>query len=482
MKLSSHYFQNGRRFVYNIRALLIFMSLFHQKIGFIRAKKSIPSTKQNFLYPTTSYWNSSPHIDEEGFLKDYYRRIVGEWERETNIGGKYGYKSMQSRDIETMPVLIRQVPGDGNCLFHSLSVGLNFVEKKKHLDMNNNHESQYDIHDELELDDCTLQERSAKLRQIAVQMLTPVGEHIENSSKADLKETLTSASDDNNRNSKTQNRQQRYRHRRRRRKKPLFLQGNEYLYTEELLHIAASQYDLTGGEYCELMRRNGVWGGGPEIVAICNYLRRPIHVYELVSVLPTKRFKPFTTKKSKTWGNKNSSSDGNINGGGSAKKMLQPEFRLRRMACFGSPKFDFKEPIHILSADCRFPDINPGQETSNGNHFLAIFPIKKAHYLKTSSKMSPTRHDGFKVRSGGVGTGTTVVKDSNVSSRSDGKDTVRRNGRIHQKAKSEKNKPREENRNQAELDTNHFRMFQRWFQGPCLSLVDQWMELVSFQF
>jgi len=47
------------------------------------------------------------------------------------------------------------------------------------------------------------------------------------------------------------------------------------------------------------------------------------------------------------------------------------------MACFGSPKYDRKEAIHILSADSRFPDLQPGQQLSSGNHFLALFPYQK---------------------------------------------------------------------------------------------------------
>lgn len=50
------------------------------------------------------------------------------------------------------------------------------------------------------------------------------------------------------------------------------------------------------------------------------------------------------------------------------------EFCLRRMACFGSPKYDRKEPLHILSADSRFPDVAPGRQVASGNHFLALFP------------------------------------------------------------------------------------------------------------
>ena len=66
----------------------------------------------------------------------------------------------------------------------------------------------------------------------------------------------------------------------------LFLQGGEYLRAGELVEAAAAQYELTGEEYCEQMRRDSYWGGGPEIVALCNVLRRPIHVYELCSDVP----------------------------------------------------------------------------------------------------------------------------------------------------------------------------------------------------
>ena len=51
------------------------------------------------------------------------------------------------------------------------------------------------------------------------------------------------------------------------------------------------------------------------------------------------------------------------------------QFTLRRMACFGSPKYDRKEPLHILSADSRFPDVDPKRIRRVGNHFLALFPV-----------------------------------------------------------------------------------------------------------
>jgi len=42
----------------------------------------------------------------------------------------------------------------------------------------------------------------------------------------------------------------------------LFLQGSEFLRTNELLDIACSQYGLTAEEYCDSMRKDGVWGDG----------------------------------------------------------------------------------------------------------------------------------------------------------------------------------------------------------------------------
>ena len=39
---------------------------------------------------------------------------------------------------------------------------------------------------------------------------------------------------------------------------------------------------MTPQEYCSQMRNKGVWGGGPEILALVNRLRRPIHVFEPV--------------------------------------------------------------------------------------------------------------------------------------------------------------------------------------------------------
>lgn len=215
-------------------------------------------------------WNPSTLIDDDGFLRHIYRRIPGEWEREVRL---------KTLSLDP-PVCIRQVPGDGNCLFHSISLCLQHAINSTHWDLSNSIEELY--------------EHSQALRERAVACL-------------------------------------------RQHSRRLYLQGRETLIAHELVQAAAQQYGLTAPEYCAAMQQDCVWGGGPEIVALSNILQRPIHVYELA--------------------------------------VQDNRFFLRRMACFGSPKFDRYEALHILSADSRFPDVAPGQQLAAGNHFLAVFPI-----------------------------------------------------------------------------------------------------------
>jgi hypothetical protein len=222
-------------------------------------------------------WNPSPNIDEYGFVLKQYRRIRGEWEKEVRI------KKRHKTEVQ-IPCTIRQVPGDGNCLFHSISTCYAHAVNGTHIDLRTQESLQW------------LYQNSARLREQAVDCLEQ-------------------------------------------KRKLLFLQGHEYLKTQDLVDAAASQYGISGSEYCHLMRQDSYWGGGPEIVALCNVLQRPIHVYELF--------------------------------------VSENRFVLRRMACFGSPKFDRHQALHILSADSRFPDLTPGKQLSSGNHFLAMFPEDK---------------------------------------------------------------------------------------------------------
>uniref|UniRef100_A0A7S2PB71 OTU domain-containing protein n=1 Tax=Leptocylindrus danicus TaxID=163516 RepID=A0A7S2PB71_9STRA len=264
-------------------------------------------------------WNASPNIDPSGFLKDCYTVRCGAWEGEADLNGRHGYRRLHKRaaaagnvdddadylqNLEIGKFRVRQVPGDGNCLFHSLSLCLHYAERQSHFPLK--------VPESFR----ELFRRSKKLRNTAVQILQ------QSTEKGD---------------------------------KLLFMQGQEFLTCSELLSAAASQYNISPEEYCEAMLQDCTWGGGPEIVALVNALRRPIHVYEL-------------------------SVHEELPNGSNSK-----EFHLSRMACFGSPKFDKREPLHILSADSRFPDITPGRQKKSGNHFLALFPVRSATFTSTSS-------------------------------------------------------------------------------------------------
>ena len=80
---------------------------------------SISSSPSSSTYPSeyTPPWNPSPKIDSHGFLSKLYPRSPGDWELLANIRGRYGPNSKQyPRNLLGVPVEIRQVPGDGNCL------------------------------------------------------------------------------------------------------------------------------------------------------------------------------------------------------------------------------------------------------------------------------------------------------------------------------------------------------------------------------
>lgn len=188
------------------------------------------------------------------------------------------------------------------------------------------------------------------------------------------------------------------------------------------------------------MRKPSEWGGGPEIVVLANVLRRPIHVYELQACTADDdddndddAVDATTTggeRRSGLTGGSSSSTrrpswlngGGRCSGGGllrrainlrhgcsttaitarggafasSSGTRMQGEvavapsgWRLRRIACFGSPKFDrANAAVHILSADSRFPDLKPGDQLPNGNHFLALFPVDTGSDIRKNLRSS----------------------------------------------------------------------------------------------
>eukprot|EP00566_Odontella_aurita_P006496 CAMPEP_0113553868 /NCGR_PEP_ID=MMETSP0015_2-20120614/15842_1 /TAXON_ID=2838 /ORGANISM="Odontella" /LENGTH=602 /DNA_ID=CAMNT_0000454965 /DNA_START=12 /DNA_END=1820 /DNA_ORIENTATION=- /assembly_acc=CAM_ASM_000160 len=356
-------------------------------------------------------WNRSPRIDADGFLADSYRRIPGEWEPEADIGGRHGPSSRSYRFLQSgtaPPAVVRQVPGDGNCLFHSVSATLAHRSGSsgggKGAGGGGGGGGGGSIVDGEHPPLCTarglrtLRKSSADLRRRAVECLS------------------------------------KYPRRR------LFLQGRETLRAGELVDAAAAQYGLSGEEYCEQMARDSYWGGGPEIVALCNVLRRPIHVYELCSVEEgddSTASSAAAAAASSSDGSPSSSSstedagprcagdespelysDASFGRAGNKdasppprRRTVHPQFRLRRMACFGSPRYDRREPLHILSADSRFPDVTPGRQLPTGNHFLAMFPEEPpARGNKRRRKNADATRRPRKVRGGAGGKAAAAAK------------------------------------------------------------------------
>lgn len=307
-------------------------------------------------------WNASPKINEQGYLCDVFRRIPGEWEEVSSAGTSQKSQSQNTNFNLNTPMIIRQVPGDGCCLFHAVAVSLNLIQYGRHLRM----DSAESLRE--------LKAMSRSLRQIAVDCLRSCG--VDDECYKERKSRLIStrkgrASTDNIINTKKQ-------HQKRLKKKfpRLFIQGTESMKTSDLLFTAASQYGITSEEYCDLMEQDSYWGGGPEIVALCNVLKRPINVYELV---------PYGKVMDKDRDDTRATSQYTIR---VPDYLINKQFCLRRMATFGSPKYNSKMPLHILSADSRFPDLPPEWIFENGNHFMALFPVDMMSRWAISSSSS----------------------------------------------------------------------------------------------
>lgn len=274
-------------------------------------------------HPRSPAWNISPKINQQGYLCDLFRRIPGEESVDCPPYSTSPTSRTQQQQTLNEPVIIRQVPGDGCCLFHAVAISLNLIQGRH-----------------LRMDDASslreLKVMSRRLRLTAVDCLRSCKE------VRQLRNTRYGNAIANKR---------RYRR--------LFIQGYESMATSQLLRDVSAQYGITPEEYCNLMEQDSYWGGGPEIVALCNVLERPIHVYELVA------------------------SERYLNGDCESIQsetrvpdhLINKQFCLRRMATFGSPKYDSKVPLHILSADSRFPDVSPEVMKTSGNHFMAIFPV-----------------------------------------------------------------------------------------------------------
>lgn len=134
-----------------------------------------------------------------------------------------------------VPVRIRQVPGNGSCLFLAIAASLLCYESPTN-DVKS-HPSMSEV-----------QKLSVKLRNQAVDVLS---------------ESIQQNQD-------------------------LVMQMDESIAASRLVELAAEQHGITSNEYLKNMRNVQVWGGGPEIVALANGLKCNIVLLETVDMDTTK--------------------------------------------------------------------------------------------------------------------------------------------------------------------------------------------------
>jgi len=163
----------------------------------------------------------------------------------------------------------------------------------------------------------------------------------------------------------------------------LVMDNGEEISSSNLLQIVSDHYNMTTNEYCAKMLQTHAWGGGPEIVAISNHLKRPIHVYELASSSSNGKSSSSNSAGASSRISSSSSSSS------SSISTTSKDFYLKVCAKFGSPTFDNHEkPLCILCADGRFPNIKPGTQKKAGDHFLALFPLNAAVLAPTDASNS----------------------------------------------------------------------------------------------
>ena len=316
-----------RRFLFAASALIVIVSS-DSRSGWGRHPLSAgalpPSLGGGSPWASSGYMRSSVLINsDDGFLHEVFGVVDG-CEDET------GHRPRRSTPFHNT-LRVRQVPGDGSCLFHSLTVCLALAQNGSH------HEMVME----------PLLYHSDRMRQMAVTCFEEEKERV------------------------------------------LFVQGDEKVTCAELLEALSEQYGKPE-EYCSKMRKASEWGGGPEIVVLANLLRRPIHVYELhdgrnSDGSGSEDFKESDLRRAyeRIAPRIGVPDFCRVRRGGGSSSVSETRsvvaaasgWKLRRIACFGSPRFDrCNTALHILSADSRFPDLKPGDQLPNGNHFLACFP------------------------------------------------------------------------------------------------------------
>eukprot|EP00904_Undaria_pinnatifida_P005034 jgi/Undpi1/1660/HiC_scaffold_11.g05050.m1 len=116
----------------------------------------------------------------------------------------------------------------------------------------------------------------------------------------------------------------------------IYLQGEQMAARAFVAAQARANGMVDGDEYLKAMRDDTMWGGGGEVVGLTHVLKRPIHVYELQS----------TGRR----------------------------FGLKMIGMFGAPRYSDTKAIHVVTTYSSFPDLDPGSQSSEGNHYVALYP------------------------------------------------------------------------------------------------------------
>ena len=274
--------------------LLIFLRRFATEVTSFGATLSllqfIPLMKR--LFVRTSYWSFiCNNLLRWSFASIVLRLVLlhsdittsnpslsrGETDQWFLSGSKYFATS--EKTSTPVPVIIRQVPGNGSCMFLAIAAGILYNESSS--DGVKQHPSMSEV-DKL----------SRKLRSQAVDILSDA---IQNNLQ-------------------------------------LIVQENESICAVQLVELVANKYGLATDDYLKQMRKPGVWGGGPELIALAN---KGCNIVLLEKEENTTHLKVSTR--------------------------------------FG-PTSQNKNPIYILSANSNFPGtINERLH----NHFLAVFPTSQ---------------------------------------------------------------------------------------------------------
>mmetsp|Transcript_13281 Transcript_13281/g.25924 ORF Transcript_13281/g.25924 Transcript_13281/m.25924 type:complete len:453 (+) Transcript_13281:121-1479(+) len=242
------------------------------------------------------------------------------------------------------PVAIRQVPGDGSCLFHAVAAGLLCRQM-----MENNITAV--VPDSFDVSDLSRDPTAfPNMRQ-----LHPTMSEILNSSSKLRQRAVDTLQHSLNEQSL------------------LYLHTNQTISASELIKSATQQYDgLTATEYLKDMRQYGVWGGGPEIVALANALGRQIILLE-------------------PWDDDVGVEEKHLSACALNSERIDHSTACLKVAAQVGKRRDVNEgsgvrvdstlsgDIFILLANQEFPHMfgkkNAGIDYNSRNHFLAVFPV-----------------------------------------------------------------------------------------------------------